>query len=178
MRKSEIITELRWFGNDRRLNDRIDKVLRGWLGTRYGEGQRAKRIQVDCVQFVAGALDELFAVKAPTFVPRLRADVAMHAVRKGFPTILAMKKGWHTLDLVHDDTVQPGDVIVTRAEYQSDAENRLAHVMIAAGERWTAYHAIPRVGVVRTTIANTRGILRVYRPRRKDLWLSSPSKQS
>jgi hypothetical protein len=170
-----ILTELRWFGNDRKLNDRLRRVLDGWLGTRYGEGQRAKRIQVDCVQFVAGVLDELFAVKTPTFVPRLRADIALHSPERAYPTIKAFREAHYGMDEVEDGTVQPGDIIVTRAEHQEDAKERDAHVMIAGAERWTAYHAIPRVGVVKTTIACTRGILRVYRPRRKDLWASQSS---
>ena len=86
--------------------------------------------------------------------------------------MLAILKGWHGCEVVRNGTIQPGDLIVTKAEIHPDAPNRIAHAMIAGADRWTAYHAVPKIGVNQTSLACSRGILRVYRPNRKDLWAS------
>jgi len=153
------------------LCDRIDKVLGGWVDTPYQEGQRAKRIGVNCTQLGAAVLDELFRVpRGTTFVPRLPADIAIHDARGGWPTVRALRTAHYLMLMVRDDTIEPGDFVVTAAE-AAPAPSRQAHLMIAGGTPWRAVHAV-RPCVVWTTLAHTRGILRVYRPQRKDLWLS------
>lgn len=175
MRKTEIITEIRWMGNDRKLNARLRQVLDSWLNTKYKPGQRAKRIAVDCTQFGAAVLDELFRATKPTFVPRFDGTIALHNMRKAYPTMKAIRRMHFGMDIVRNNIVMPGDFLVTRAEHQAEAAPIQAHVMIAGPDPNTAYHAIPHAGVCKTTLAATRGIVRIYRPRRKDLWPSTPS---
>jgi len=163
---------LRWFSIDRLSCEALEGVLRSWEGTPYHEGQRARKVGVDCVQLILGTYDILYRVESPSRIPRVQVDAALHSPRVALAAILRMRSLWHGADVVRDGTVRPGDIVVTRAEAQPGAPRRPAHAMIAGVRPWTAWHAIPRAGVVQTSIERTRGIVRIYRPRKKDLWRS------
>lgn len=165
-----MIDRIRWIWLEGKCCTRLNEVLARWIKTPYHAGQRARGIGVDCVQLGPAIFDELYQVTTPTIVPRLVGDIALHNVRGSWPTLKALKNGWHGFTIVRDNTIQPGDWISTRAEDGAEAPGRQAHLMIASGTPWKAIHAIPRVGVRWTTFERTRGILRIYRPNRKDLW--------
>lgn len=171
MGSTKIITDIRWVRTSKSVGDRLIQVVSMWDKTPYQPGQRAKKIGVDCVRFVSCVLDELYNVEVPTSVPRMQVDAALHSMAVSSKVIRLLRKSWEGSDVVRDGTIQPGDVIVTRAE-SGNSPARPAHVMIALVEPFTAAHAIPGVGVVVGSVQNTRGIVRVYRLRGKASWAS------
>jgi len=159
----------RWLRIDRDIETRLMRVLGSWVGTRYIPGQCARRAGTDCVQLVAGLLDELHGVK-PRPVPRKSANAAANDVRAGFATIRAIRDRYPS-NVVRGGTIQPGDVVVTRAEQHRGAAHHPGHTMMAGASPWSALDAMPSRGVQWTTLAASRAIVRVYRPMDKDQWI-------
>lgn len=158
-----------WRRIDAGIEARLMRVLESWIGTRYIAGQCARRAGTDCVQLVAGVLDDLHGV-TPRPVPRNGANAAANDVRAGFATIRAIRERYPSA-VVRDRIIEPGDVIVTRPEPQAGARNNPGHTMIAGAQPWSALDAMPRRGVQWTTLAAARPIVRVYRPMDKDRWI-------
>ena len=68
-------------------------------------------------------------------------------------------------------TLEPGDVIVTRSSNFLGATDHPGHAMIAGVRPGEAYHAHPRSGVVKTSIAAAgKPVVRVYRTGKKGTW--------
>lgn len=170
--EGKITTPLRWWnGLPSVCTDRLQEVLSSWVGTPYGEGQRARRIAVDCVQLCGGVLDDLFRVAVPSVIPRLQADAAMHDIKRGWPTVRAVRSLGLGSDIANDGTIRPGDVIITRAEDHPSAPHRAGHVMIAGVQKWSAIHAVPHAGVCWTSIHPDRvPIIQIMRHRGKESW--------
>lgn len=161
----------RWRPLPLNVERRISRCLSSWLHTPYMEGQQAKGIAVDCVQFVGAFLDEMYGNRTRTRIPRLRADAAQHSVRAAFQTIKALRSHFPTF-VARDDIIEPGDIVVVRASTDSRAPKRPGHVLIAApGHVGSAFHADGHLGeVCQTSLAATSGILRIYRPKEKCSW--------
>ena len=150
----------------------IGACLDSWLHTPYMEGQQSKGIAVDCVQLIGAFLDWMYRKQERTFIPRLRADSAQHSARAAFRTIKVLRSAYPTF-VVRDDSIEPGDIVLVRAQGNDDSPRRPGHALIAGpGHPGTAYHADGHGGCVcRTSLAATTGILRVYRPKEKHTWV-------
>lgn len=163
---------IRWQQIDPSIAAAIDAAVASWVETPYMPGQRAKGIGTDCVQQVAGILDDLFKSQEPTDLPRIAPDSAIHDTRQAWPVIKGLRTAHYGSRVIRSGTIEPGDVIVTRATSLPGAPRRQAHLLFACSTPFTALHAIQGVGSHITTLEVTNGILRIYRPRRKDLWRS------
>lgn len=163
---------LRWWNPlDASGSARLQKVLDSWVGTPYQEGQRARGIAVDCVQLCPGVMDALYKALKPTFVPRLQVDAAMHDIKRGWATVKAVREMHLGSEIADDGTVQPGDILLTRAEDHPSAPHRAAHAVIAGVKPWTGIHALPITGVCWTSIHPDRmPIIQIMRHRGKDQW--------
>lgn len=168
------LSKLKWWGNDQRLNTRLESVCSSWLDTRYQEGQRARGIACDCRELVQGVLDELYGNKAGTKLPKIAADAAIHDPSASIPAIRAMMEANEGVDDVTHTTktIEPGDVIAASGEsFGLFRQGRQAHALIVGGVPWRVYHALPETGVTRSTVSGSGVmILRLYRPRKKHLW--------
>lgn len=161
---------LRWRSIDPCSSARLSEVLKSWEKTPYAEGQRVKRMGADCVQLVVGILDELFRTKPPTVVPSVPVDAAIHSDESALPSLRVLRTAWFGSEEVKDGTIEPGDVVLTRAEANPAAPLRPAHAMIVGVEPWTALHTLRGMGARFSTIEATRGIVKVYRVREKEQW--------
>lgn len=151
---------------------RFEEVLRGWDGTPYHPNQRLRAQGADCIQLIAGILDELFYMKVSLpFVPQ---NTGLHDRKRAIQSIHAMMKGWHSADAVVDDSIEPGDILVTRSSPDQPGANlpkNPGHVLIVTGNPFEVMQSAPNLGAYRSDITASREILRIYRPRRKDLWM-------
>lgn len=159
-----------WRHLDPAIEDRLKAEMSWWFLTPYMAGQQAVGIGVDCVQLVGALLDDLYHRTDTTHIPRLSPDAAIHNAREGFKTIRCLRRSFPS-DVVRDCVIEPGDIVVTRAAPDPTGPRRPGHVLIAGPEPFTALHAIKSSGVAMTTLTATRGIVRVYRPRNKSLWV-------
>lgn len=162
-------TSVRWRHLDDQIEYRLLMVINSWMGTGYMAGQQAKKMGVDCVQFVGGILDELYR-QPKTHIPRLPQNAGIHSEGAGTATILALRKGIPSIE-VADNWIEPGDVIVTRGTMNMRAHPFAGHTLLAGCLKGTAVHAVPSAGVSWTSIDGVPGILRVYRPLNKELWV-------
>jgi len=168
---NDLIDNFTWVPLWPDIHDRIEAFADQWTGTPWVEGQRARRVGVDCVQLVGAFLDEMMGLPDHTTVPRLPARCAVHRPGTAEPTVAALRKAHHGSDPVRDRTVEPGDILVTRAEPGREAPAIGAHAMIALPRTLQALSASAGAGrVIRTSIPATSGVLVVFRPKRKDLW--------
>lgn len=153
---------------------RLDAVLRSWKGTPYMAGQRSRGVGADCKEFIVGVLDDCYGKHKPlrTATTALTPDAGMHDVRLGMGEVRAIMAQYPEAKVVRDGTIQPGDVLLVKSSNLAGAAGRPGHGMIAGAVPWTAWHAIPGVGVVQTSIAASKGVLRVYRPGKKGWWTS------
>lgn len=165
---------LKWKPIRSDLEARLARECGKWVGTPYMEGQRARGVGADCVQLVVGVLDSLFRTK--TRVPKLPVDTAIHSDESALPVIAAMREAWRGSYRVEDGLIEPGDIVLTRAEAHPRARLRAAHAMLAGVEPWTALHTLPGCGACFTSLEVTRGIVAIYRIKEKQAWavLSSP----
>jgi hypothetical protein len=150
---------------------RLEKFRDMWQGTPWSQGQRARKIGADCVQLSMACLDFMFRSE-PTHVPCLPARVAINRPDQALPTILAFKNSHYGFDTVDDMTIQPGDVVVLRAEVQQSAALLEGHVVIALPSRYTVLSTTKSSRAQQVTLASFTGILSVYRPREKFRWAS------
>lgn len=152
----------------------IDAAFARWVGTPFAPGQRCRGAGADCVQQVAGLLDDLFRVPPGTsIIPRLPPDAGLHDARKSWPVIKALRLAHYGSHLVRNYRVEPGDVIVTKSTSIPGSPRRQSHLMMVGTKPFQALHTTPAGGSHITSLEATHGILRIYRPRRKDLWHTS-----
>jgi cell wall-associated NlpC family hydrolase len=146
----------------------LDAALRSWDGTPYLPGQQAKGPKggVDCVRFVAAVLDELYGKVTP--IETLPQDAALHARATA---VLAMKRIitlYRPNERVADDTIEPGDVLVT-----SQPGGGPGHALIAGPRRWTLWEStldgVHFTGWGGIVAAGYR-LEAVYRPQLKASW--------
>lgn len=161
---------LTWKTVSEPLSNRLMNVLNLWKGTPYVPGQQALKGGVDCVQLMGGILDMLYRRPSATKIPRLNPDTSLHDPRTSYKTISALRKHFPN-SVVRDFTIEPGDIIVCRASHDLNAPRNMGHVLIAAIQPGSVFHAVPGSGACFGTIQATHGILRIYRPKEKDTWI-------
>lgn len=165
--------QLRW---SKRLPEstehRIANFCRQWEGTPWVQGQRARRVGVDCVQLAAAFLDAMFRTPEhlETVVPVLPANCAVNRPETALPTIRALKTAHFGADELEQGPVEPGDLIVVRSEVSPRAADRMAHIVIASVIPRVVLSATPASGVRLTSLAAFTGAIRLYRPREKHRW--------
>jgi cell wall-associated NlpC family hydrolase len=136
----------------------LQEILESWEGTPYLAGHRIKRQGVDCVQFVAGVLEEWFGYSIPC--PRLSATCAYHDESFAKPTAVALLKGVPS-DRVFE--MEPGDIVVSQG---GKGVKRPHHVLIVSEDPRVLFHSTNDVGVCRTP-AHLWTVHKIYRPRNK-----------
>lgn len=90
---------------------RLGLVLEQWQGTPYRAGQQVRGMGVDCVRFVAAVLDELRGTTTP--IETLPNDASMHTREGAIASMLNIKRAFMPCELVGDNSLEPGDVLVT-----------------------------------------------------------------
>lgn len=149
--------------------NRIERFALLWIGTPYRAGVRLRGSGVDCAQLVPAFLDFMYRTNRALPIPRMSGDVSLHDARAALNTVRAVRRGFSS-HVVRDGTIEPGDIIITRASHDLNAPRRTGHAMIALPRRGTALHAVPGPGVCCTTVQVTRGIVRVFRTEGKEIW--------
>lgn len=162
-------TTILWRSLDPAIEKRILSVYAGWMDTPYMPGQQVKHMGVDCTQMVGGVLDELYRRETKTLITRLPQNSGMHFPKAGFRTALDIRKQFDSF-VARDGHIEPGDVVVTRGVADPRAWRRLGHALMAGVKPGTLLHAVNGVGVCWTSVQAIPGILRVYRPRNKEVW--------
>ena len=141
-----------------------------WKGTPYMAGNRVRGAGSDCAQLVPAFLDFMYRTGRETFVPRMAQDTGTHNRKAAWGTVKAVRQAFPS-HVVRDGTIEPGDIILTRATHDFTGPNNPGHAMIAMPRPGSALHAMPDSGVCMTSIEVTRGILRVYRLEGKEQWV-------
>jgi cell wall-associated NlpC family hydrolase len=148
----------------------LARALARWDGTPYVPGAQARGAGVDCVRFVAAVLDELRRRVTP--IETLPNDAALHAPGPARAAMLRLRRAYGPSALVHDDSLEPGDVVVTGVEGGGPG-----HALIA-GDRPNVLWESPGQGVRRVGLSALRRagvvVFAVYRPTDKPSWRSPP----
>ena len=154
---------------------RIDKAVEEWVSTPYRPNTQVKQQGADCLRLVAGILDDLFETPHPTPLPVVPQSVGLHDRRRAMRSIHIMLGNWFSADAVVDDSIEPGDIAVTRSSPNIPGlPANPGHAMFVTSHPFTVLHTTPNLGAHLLDIENAREILRIYRPRRKDLWTTKP----
>ncbi len=157
---------LEWRTVPRLTEHRVWDVMQSWVGTPYIHGQRSKQTGVDCVQLVAGVLDELYR-KSKTPIPRKSPQAALHSSVASVEVVKALRSAYPCLR-VDDGAVEPGDIIVVATRSGSSS---MGHAMIATPTPGLALEAVPQVGVTYGAVEATTGIRAIYRMLEKQSWV-------
>lgn len=145
---------------------RLDAVQKSWLGTPYMEGQSVKGAGVDCIRLVTSILDELYGLTGTSELPVTPRDLGQHS--DGWLRLAKYALQTYPLEQESHNTIQPGDVILTRGSKNSKPDS-VSHIAMA-GRSGSVIHATsPRVGM--TAIAGLPPIERVYRPLQVERWI-------
>lgn len=151
-----------------KITDRLESVLQGWKGTRYGLGQQCKGMAVDCVRFVCAVLDEMYQQPYQD-IEFFQDDMAFHsraAALGAFRTILRLYPE-HTA--LQGNEVEPGDVLICGSKSGGPG-----HAMIAGTRQsilWhTDGHSVVQTGLVFPQ-AGMYHLHRILRANDKDRWL-------
>lgn len=163
-----------WLKTATQIEDRINSFAEEWKGTPWVEGQRARKIAADCVQITMAFLDEMFQVKEPTQVPSLPAKVAVNRPELAIPTLNAFKNSHFGFLSIDNDTIEPGDLVVVRAEISRRAAPLEGHVVIALPSPYTVFSISRGARAQRVTLACFTGVLSVYRAKEKIRWALPP----
>lgn len=149
---------------------RLLDTMEDWRGTPYRADCRLKGIGVNCINFLAAIMDEMYSVSVPTPVLSFPETASLHSREPGQKAIRELLQAWYGSDKV--DRAGPfrcGDVLIHRASTTDHPRAGAGHVAIYCNP-WV-YHALPGLGVTRTWIKHLRhDIIKAYRPRRQDLW--------
>lgn len=147
---------------------RLQQVLNRWVGTPYLRGQRVRGMGVDCVQLIAGVLDDLYRSTHPATIPRLWGDAGVHSER-GFAVIHALRRAYPSF-VVRDGSIEPGDGVVVRTLPNTHGPRRPGHALIAGIKPGSFLHAASDTGVCWTSLQNLSPFVRVYRFYHKETW--------
>lgn len=147
---------------------RLESVCQSWEGTPYLEGQCLKGKAADCIHFFSGTMDELYGSSRTQELRRLRGDVSLHNKEAVVRAMRAILKVFPERVEVLDNTLEPGDVVVT-----GPANGGPGHVMLAGGRRGILWHCTRQTGVQQTGygILTLEKLFAVYRATDKELWL-------
>lgn len=159
-----------WRRLDADIERRMTNFYDLWKGTPYMPGVQVRGVGVDCAQLVPAFLDHMFRRATKTEIPRMSGDVGLHNHRAAWGTVKAVRLGYPSC-VLRDNTIEPGDIIITRSTADWEGPARHGHAMIAMPEHGTALHSIPLAGVTVTSLSVTRGgIVRIYRLKEKHTW--------
>lgn len=165
---------LKWTALDAKIEDRIWEVMERWENTPYMAGMRTLKSGVDCVQLVAGVLDELYRFESRTEVPRMSPDASEHSDMPGQKVVAALRRGYPCeqvpITKLEVNEIEPGDIIVVKARHTNGGPERYGHTMIASPRQGVALEAVPVAGVQFGCVEATTGILAVYRMQEKHRW--------
>lgn len=148
---------------------RMEQFRNKWTGTTYMAGNRVRGVGCDCAQLIPAFLDFMYRTGSRLPIPRLAPDTGLHNARAALNTVRAVRRGFPSF-VVRDGTIEPGDIVLTRASHDWEGPSNPGHAMIAYHRPGTALHAMPESGVCLTTLTVTRGIVRVYRLKGKQSW--------
>lgn len=118
-----------------RIESKIDKVLLGWIGTRYRLGSRTKGKFVDCLNFATAFLDEMSGRPTPPPVRQLRGDACLHSEESCRAAMRTILRSYSPYQEVVDGSLEPGDIIVEGPE-----DGGPGHVLIASTAENVAVH--------------------------------------
>lgn len=155
-----------WLSMPRDQADRMDAVQRIWVGTPWMDGQRACRVGVDCKHLMVGILDELYGVY--TKLPDTPRDAGINGTGDGMAVVRIFRKSYPS-ERVQDNSVQAGDIVVTRGELNA-CRGQENHVGMAGVKRGQIIHA-GRGGVDFTSLNAMPAVLAVYRPLETWRWV-------
>lgn len=150
---------------------RMESFFNAWKGTPYKHAARTCQMGTDCVQLGAAFMDFMFRSEVPMVLPSLSPDAGHNNYRGVWPIVTTLRSEYGGADIVRNNTLQRGDFIITRSiEPTEDATTNPGHLMIVGSKKWHIWHTTKNIGVHRTSIDNHRGILRIYRFRKKSTW--------
>lgn len=154
---------LRWHPSE--FDARVGAVLESWVGTPYHLSQQRKGEAVDCVRFVAGALDELYGwTRAP--IDRLPPDTALHDPQGAMAAMRAILRLYQPNEEVPLLDTEAGDVLVVGPPHGGPG-----HAMIVGARPATLYHATAS-GVQRSGLLLPAGSsARLFRLLDREAWL-------
>ncbi len=142
----------KWKPLDPDIEERLDRILNSWIGTRYALGQCVKGIAADCIHFVFyGILDELYnehRIRLQNVPP----DAAFHSKKTAIDAMQFLLDSYPPSHKVTDFTIEPGDIIVTGAKHGGPG-----HAMIVGGTENHIWHMGAR-RVCRTGAAFADGL--------------------
>lgn len=153
-------------------NRRMEQFFAMWERTTYMPGNRVRGVGTDCAQLVPAFLDFMYRTGRRTEIPRLAPDTGVHNRNAAWNTVRAVRKAFPS-HVVRDNTIEPGDIVLTRATHDWTGPQNPGHAMIAMPRFCSAMHAMPNTGVCMTSLELSRGIVRVYRLEGKETWAQS-----
>lgn len=157
-----------WHKLSPRVELAITRAFSMWLDTPYQSGQRAPKVACDCTQMMAGILDMLYKKQVRTHIPRMPPDSGIHSTRAGISTAMAFRSQYPS-SVVRDYSLEPGDIVITRASADNNGPMRLGHCMMMSTRPGVAIHAVKPRSVM-TSISASLEIMRIYRPHNKESW--------
>lgn len=158
---------LSWKSLDPNIEQVIHTAQVPWIGTRYSAHQRKVGCGINCYSLVSCILDDLYRT-GPNVPPQVNVNAGACG-DKGHELVLWFRRTY-PLDEV-TDTLEPGDLVVTRSVAGNQGPDWEGHVMMAGMKTGHAIHALPSTGVSWGSFATNLGrVLKVYRPRDKASW--------
>lgn len=145
----------------------IDLIGDYWEGTPYMEGISSHRRGVDCVRFVCNVLDGLYGESRVGEVARIKGDVSLHNKRGVMRAMRAILTTYDKHERVRDNTLEPGDVVVT-----GPSQGGPGHVLIAGGRQGVLWHCAKPLGVHQVGYSMPSGhkLFAVYRATDRGTW--------
>lgn len=150
------------------IEDRIERLLASWDGTKYMSGQQCKGVHADCIGFVFGHIDELYYRPSPTR-DVLPPDTSMHSRSSAIAAMHTLLRLYQPVSAVTDGTMEPGDVIVTGHTHGGPG-----HIWTVGGRRNTIWHCTNLWGVIQSGMGfahEFQTIFGVYRFDDREKWL-------
>jgi hypothetical protein len=142
----------------------LDRVLRSWEDTPYGEQQQLKGVAVNCVLFVSGVSDEMRGTITP--IRTLPPDHCLHD-RDGTTAAMHQLAIACNAKLSHSKEIEPGDVLVV-----GPIGGGPGHAMIVGVRPGEIWHAT-KSGVTRTGLGiEGYELFGVFRVQDKAKWRS------
>jgi hypothetical protein len=122
----------------------------------------------NCIFLGAGVLDDLFGMNEKVHVPVLDPMRSVWNEKLSWIVVKKMLRLWHGSDRV--TSIEPGDLLVCRGTDARSGPANPGHLMIASEDPKIVFESSKNLGVYSTHLSRTRPVIRIYRPRRKDLW--------
>ena len=150
---------------------RLDSILRSWLGTPWASGQCCRGRGVDCRMFVCAALDELYGIKTPK-PARIPRDTGSNNLPAAQAMTRTLMERFPIERVASAAEFQPGDILIVNRRGASRAA--MQHLMIVGvGTPTPVWHA-GLIGVCYTALAGWT-VAHAYRPQFRERWSTAPS---